>query len=124
MAADQPLAEDYGVYMKAIEHEVKVAHVRAPRAALHVVVEVGDHSGECERVRILDLPVGNFTDVLDPLLRKQLSNIFKRHGIPVIGNPLTGDADVETLTVNLAQKQEISGAKKVSTWRVVEAEKE
>merc|ERR1711865_306577 len=28
-------------------------------------------------------------DAFDPLLRKQLSNIFKRHGIPVIGNPLT-----------------------------------
>ena len=58
-------------------------------------------------------------DAFDPLLRKQLSSIFKRHGIPVVGNPLTADAEVETLMVNLAQKHEISGAKKVSTWRVV-----
>jgi von Willebrand factor A domain-containing protein 8 len=58
-------------------------------------------------------------DAFDGVARSQLAAIFKRHGIPVKKNPLEREEnDVQTLTINLAQKKEIDGAKKMGTWMV------
>jgi midasin (ATPase involved in ribosome maturation) len=60
-------------------------------------------------------------DAFDSTLREQLMAIFKRHGIPLKSNPFNNNAyefNDETLTVNIAQKKKIQGAKKMGSWKV------
>ena len=54
MAADQPLAEDYGVYMKSIEHEVKVAHTRLHQG--HTARTLRSYRGAAVGVATRDVP--------------------------------------------------------------------
>jgi hypothetical protein len=61
-------------------------------------------------------------DAFDSVLRDQLRSIFKRHGIPMVQNPFNNGSDGNDqggpLTVNIAQRKEIQGAKKIQTWTV------
>ena len=57
-------------------------------------------------------------DAFDPVLRRQLCQIFSRHGIPVAEDPLGEDEPVQ-LSVRVAQNVDIPAAKKVGTIKIV-----
>jgi MoxR-like ATPase len=58
-------------------------------------------------------------DAFDPVLRRQLCQIFRRHGIPVAEDPLGQDEPVQ-LSVRIAQDVDIPAAKKVGTIKIVD----